>query len=209
MHQTIYRRHCRHRIPEYTVPFSEREVACHDHASALVPFGKEVEENFHFFRGLLHVPDVVKDHDVEPVEFDERPVQLVFLLRSEERFHKTARRGEVRPDLLPDEFVSEGAGQVRLPASRKAEDQDVLGLPRKGSFDQQSDFVPDFHRQEVRVEDREGLFPRQAGFAYVAFHASVLPSRKFAVDEASEGVTAKITDRGLREKYLGWEVPVG
>ena len=69
MHQTIYRRHCRHRIPEYTVPFSEREVACHNHAPALVPLGEEVEEDFHFFRGLLHVPDVVKDHDVEPVEF--------------------------------------------------------------------------------------------------------------------------------------------
>jgi hypothetical protein len=55
MYQTVHGGHGRYGVLEDALPMAEDQVGADHHAAALIAFGEEGEEHFHFLAGLLHV----------------------------------------------------------------------------------------------------------------------------------------------------------
>src|SRR5512139_2449763 len=94
VHEAVDRRGRRHWALEDAAPLAEDEVARDEEGATLVALGHEREEHLGLVSGLLHVSDVVEDHEVVDVELPQRARERKIATSGEEVLYELVGRGE-------------------------------------------------------------------------------------------------------------------
>ena len=76
-----------HRVLEDPFPLGKGQVAGDEHATALVTFRQQGEENFHLSAALLHVPEIVDDQSFKVRQFFNEAAQLEIPFGNQEILH--------------------------------------------------------------------------------------------------------------------------
>ena len=115
-----------HGVLEYLVPLREDEIGGNQHALALISFCQEGEEHLHLLLLLLHVPDVVYDHSLEPIQAAHFTLQGKVPFSSQEALDQTVCRSKQYRMTLLQQFVADSRNKMGLASSRQTESQDIL-----------------------------------------------------------------------------------
>ena len=115
-----------HRVFEDLVPLRKDQVGGDHDTAAFIAFGEQGEEHFHLFSGLLDVADVVKDQDIEAVEFAELLLKQEVPLGTQQVIDEAKGRGEEHAASTLDQFVPNCGGEVSFPSAGQAKNQQIL-----------------------------------------------------------------------------------
>jgi hypothetical protein len=162
-----------HRVPQDVVPFCKALVGRQDDAPAPVAGGDQRKECRRGYAIVAPDSKLVDDQDLGPEVHAHPPVEPVLVLRAAEVFKKLMGPDEVDAMAGIDCLEGEAYAQMRLAHSRRAEQDDVGGIPHKREGREFLDLPLVDRRLEVKIKllqgPREGQMGKAHTGAQVAF----------------------------------------
>ncbi len=110
-------------IRKDAIPSREGLVGGNEQTAAFIAFGNQFKQHAGFGLVLDAVGDVVEDDQVEAVEFGQRGWQLQALASRLQFLHEFSGMCEQNPVTGVDQGMANGAPQMALADTRRAEDQ--------------------------------------------------------------------------------------
>jgi hypothetical protein len=157
----------------------------------LVALGHQGEEDLDLLGRLLDVPDVVKDQDVEQVEFPEGPGQIEIPLGGQQLLDQAEGGRQEDRVAAHDQRMAQSGGGVALAHAGEAEDEDVCGLLHPGAGAEVLELLGEGAGHARPVEGIEGLAREQVGDAAETLDPpidSLLGLHLDDVEDGGEGV---------------------